>query len=233
MLKNYLNIFIFLFFHLVAVAQSEVEITANILGKVKEEVDQFYPTFARQWLHVQPGKPWFIGSNYALFNNEYSNPFSLSVYHSIGGFVQGIQLGGSALPQKSYSTLEFNQICKELDAMNLSYTKPGFVRELRNYKTFSAGVYLAIKGPFYAMAGITHLNRTNWDLYKGNMENYLTNYNNKGEYAINLRQEVKNDFLFGLAIVYPFVQLQVGYDRVFQKPFAQGGFNVPINWYKR
>lgn len=232
MVKNYLYTLIFLFLHLLANAQSEVEITSNNLGKVKSEVDQFYPTFSKQWIHVQSGKPWFVGLNYALVNNNYSSPFNLSVYHSIGGFVQGINNGGFILPEKSYSTLEFNQICKELDAMNMSYTKATFTKELSGYQTFSAGVYIAIKGPFYLMAGVTHLDQTQWDLYYGNMDSYITHYLHRGEYAINLRHEVKNDFLFGLAVVYPLVQVQFGYDRVFRKPFVQAGLNIAINWYK-
>jgi hypothetical protein len=232
MVKIYLSILIFIFIHFDVIGQSEVEITSNNLGKVKSEVDQFYPTFSRQWVRVQSGKPWFLGVNYAILNNNYSTPFNFSVYHSIGCFVQGINSTSEILPQKAYSNLEFNQICKELDAMNASYTLATFNYEISHYKTYSAGIYLAVKGPFYLMAGLTHLDQTKWDLYSGNMDNYLTNYIHKGEYALNLRHEIKNDFLFGLAVVYPFVQFQVGYDRVFRKPFVQAGLNIPIKWYK-
>jgi hypothetical protein len=233
MFKIYLFTYIFLFCQFNAIAQNEADITVNDLIEVKSEVDQFYPTFAKQWSHIQAGKPWFVGVNYSLLNDNYSTPFNFSVYHSIGGFVQGINTFGSTIPQKAYSILEFNQICKELDAMNIMYSKAKFKREMINYNTFSAGIYLALKGPFYLMAGITHLDKTNWDLYYGNMDNYLSNYNNRGEYAINLRNETKNDFLFGLAVVYPFVQFQFGYDRVFDKLFVQGGVNIALKWYKK
>ena len=80
------------------------------------------------------------------------------------------------------------------------------------------------------MLGLTHLNGAVWKNYTGDISGFGSIYKNPSNnfYAVDYNTVNYNDFLFGLAFVMPYGQVEAGYNRLFRQPFVNVGLNVPI-----
>lgn len=78
------------------------------------------------------------------------------------------------------------------------------------------GMYLGIAQYFYLKAGYTYLNAS------------FVQYQNS-VVETNFGKKVSHGFLTGLSFIFPYMQVEVGYNYGFRSPYAGLGTNIPIN----
>lgn len=195
----------------------------------------------------------YLGVHYSLlreknqtdYNFEGSGGFfrkmGFSVYlpYFIGGvFLSNAFSISDDAPQNFYS---FNQA---LNAQNVLIANGATFNPLQYKGTaekttrLNTGIYLNpyfLNIPIRFMMGIAIEQGQRWKVYNGNLKPVLWPNAPLSTYAVD-KEELNNidsfnkiDWIYGLAYVDRFFQVEVGFNKLYEAPFANIGMNVPIN----
>jgi len=198
-----------------------------------------------------PYHPLFGGFNYNLVGNGIQGKMGGALYGKhLGVYFNRFKQYKAIVPAKAYSTIDIQLIQEYLGDANIEFTPLIYSYSSQQLKTWEAGLYLPLiakRMPFtkqtgraiwkwhiYAMAGIAHLQGYMWDIYKGDAAGFLepvvlTVEATQFEYAVNLYPVKNIDFIVGGAFVMPFVQIEAGYNRLFNDFYCNAGVNIPFH----
>lgn len=225
------NLYIALFLFSIPVllsAQTDSEDFRMKLSGIQSTVDSLYPRKIDKFIRYKNLTTMFIGVNKTVFHDDPQKGFGISIYYPVGLFFSNYTRSNDPVSLVNYSTEFVENLGRELTIQGIAYTPAEYSRSQSNYTTWNAGVYLSAFRPVYFMAGISVLRGQVWDLYKGDYGQYLISPESNGEYALDCYQVNSANFLVGVAIVYPFIQVEAGYNHLFKSFFINVGVNAPI-----
>ena len=224
---------------------------ANSTNEEKPDTSGIAPTPQPTKIPDIPYHPLFVGFNYNLVGNGIQGKMGGALYGKhLGVYFNRFKQYKAIVPAKAYSTTDIQLIQEYLGDANIEFTPLIYSYSSQQLTTWEAGLYLPLiaeRMPFtkqtgraiwkwhiYAMAGIAHLQGYMWDIYKGDAAGFLepvvlTAEATQFEYAVNLYPVKNTDFIVGGAFVMPFVQVEAGYNRLFNDFYCNAGVNIPFH----
>ncbi len=161
--------------------------------------------------------------------------FGISFYAPIGFYFSNYKNSKDGLPSYFYDENILQGAREILTRNNLSFQDTNNPEIMENMTSFSTGLYLnpffRVKGLQYLhfMVGMTYSKGTVWLDYDGDLNPILNySYPTKNNYAIDKEYFNRISMVGGLAIVFPYIQFEAGYDLQTEHIFINGGVNLPI-----
>lgn len=194
-----------------------------------------------------PDKALFIGISYNILpQSEVSRQISkgykfsflsklkFAVYHHVGFFISNIKTAKNTPPQNHHNKIDAQLATQQLLVENLDFTALNYAYSDENLRTIDFG--LNLRTPFkglYTIIGVSMLSGNVWDNYEGNLSPILTpNENNL--YPLDLRHfNNVTKPIVGFAYVRPILQVETGFNFLYNEPFIYVGFNFPLSSVKK
>ncbi|MEO1410089.1 MAG: hypothetical protein AAFW73_09400 [Bacteroidota bacterium] len=193
----------------------------------------------------------FIGLNFSLVSRPFQTPlgnlaqydpidragrsvnlssFGFSIYYLVGAWLGNIQRSKSTLPEYHYTQWQVDEISRRFDRDGVAYRPLQYESTQANLFTINFGcyVYTYLKPvPLYLMIGLSHAKGEVWNNFSGEYNDAL-NRNADATYAIDLQRINTQKPILGLAYVQKFLQVEAGYDFLYEDYFLNVGANLPL-----
>lgn len=209
-------------------AQTDIDEFRKKLEKIQKNVDSLYPKKIDKFIRYKSLTTLFIGVNKTVLHNDPQRGFGISLYFPVGLFFSNYTNYNDPIPATYYAKEYVENLGKELNIQGIPFTPASLNQSQSNYKTYNFGVYLSAFRPVYFMAGLSLINGQVWNIYSGDYAGYLANSGTPGNYAMDYYKVKSANFIVGIAIVYPFLQVEAGYNKLFNSYFVNVGINAPI-----
>ena len=169
----------------------------------------------------------YFGINYGLFNQQVQQQFGFSLYYSLGFYVYGINRLNDQMPENHYTLQEVDEARRLSEINGTNYTELDYSTTRHNLNTLSYGLYAGLSKNLFLKAGISRIDGYTWNEYQGEFsDDYLKK--SGSSYILDLERVKSSNFQFGMALVFPYVQAEFGYDLLFSSYFIHGGLNFPV-----
>jgi hypothetical protein len=216
-------------------AQTEGEKLQKQFTQIYKEVDSLYPPPLRKYFKYKPNQTLLIGVNKSLLKNNFQTEYGISIYYLLGLFVSNYCNETHPIPGNYYSKEYISNYSNELTVQGIPFTPARFSGTKSSFVSYNYGVYLSPVRYVYVMAGISRLKGSVWDLYDGNLNDPIRKSEIYNQYVVDYKKINMRDFLFGIAVVFPLVQVETGYNRLYRSFFVNVGANIPVYdfWFKK
>ena len=171
----------------------------------------------------------YLGLNTAILRHPLQGAFGLSFYYPLGFFVSGYQTKNDPMPTNRYNTRQVKATFDRLDDLAISYPTPLLIGQQAKSRSIDYGIYVNALPHLYLKFGYSSLAGSFWDLYSGSFSpTYFKNNINPNEYVFNYEEIKTGNFLFGAAVVFPYLQAEVAYNQLYNNVSLSLGVNYPI-----
>lgn len=174
------------------------------------------------------------------FQNFNLGKFGISVYAPVGGFISNFIQINDGKPDYYYTEAEVNLAENILNQSSTPHQILSFSEKKYNLTSYDFGFYIApITANYHTrrlhfIVGASILQGRVWDEYNGDISPQLQFSDPVSQtYALNY-QSINNDgLILGAAYVFPFFQLEAGYNSLYKAPFIKLGTNIPFGFKKK
>lgn len=155
--------------------------------------------------------------------------FGISFYYPVGFYLSGLKIYNDKIPTNYYSAEEVTSVANQMQTAGQSFTPLKFDRNSKKALGFDAGIYLSFCKPLFFKFGLSHWAGNDWKLYSGNYNGKIkTSDPNSGLYALDFTTFSNTSYQFGLAVVFPVVQVEGTYDNLNSSFLLSAGLNIPV-----
>lgn len=225
---------------------------ARLSRDVNAKVNRAYASIVKQTIVQRRHQTHYLGLNYSLYNSTLRRStglvpsdqfalgrYSLSVYGRVGGYVRGPDVYRDPLPDDpaephlyACTKTYLRQQDQELAFRGRPFTPGDSVGYNAKGARWGAGVYLSVIPHVYFSAGVSLFRGYDWHLYDGDYpaETGLISTSIEGQryYVINFSRVSLTGLDVGAAFVWPYFQVEAGYDLAFRDVYVRAGLNVPL-----
>ena len=182
-----------------------------------------------------------IGFNYNLFENTVNSNWGVFILGNPGFFISGYNRKNPIRPSYFYSVRSTARLEEEL---NLPIDKRlSFISTEADFHTFNTGIYLPINTPYnsltysdkgeevvsvYFILGVSSIFGSSWEIYDGDIPNLPVSYES-GRFALNKQEFNVMNIISGISLVFPYFQIETGYNNLYKQLFLNVGLNMPLN----
>jgi hypothetical protein len=168
----------------------------------------------------------------SIVDSSFTSPilekFTFSFYWKIGFFVSGIKKTSDKVPNVHYSESDVNNVRSYLVSSGTSFTELKYIGTQSNLTQFNLGISFCLFRPLHFKVGTTLSTGYTWAVYSGDFKGYLSKFNGSNYYAIDYKDKWDNKFVGGLALVFPYFQMELMYNNFYNKITLSAGLNIPI-----